>query len=108
MAGYSAGGPVTPVLVSYGRFVAIGPNCSHRWDNQLGNFDNQPSAQFGCAVTADIGVQIANPRDLISPAEMTPADNTRREYVLDKYRQGQTTSTSADDQASGHVSAVQQ
>ena len=106
--GYAGGDPQAPVLVSYDRFVAIGPACGRRWDNQLANFENRPSAQFGCAVTADIGAQIANPRDLLAPAMITPSDNTRREFVLDKYRQGQSTSTAADDQASGHISAVQQ
>ena len=107
--GYAAGGgPLTPVLVSYEKFQTLGPNCSNRWDNQLGNFNNAPSAHFGCVVTANVGAQIANPRDLLAPAQVTPADDGRREFVLGKYRQGQTTSTAQDDQASGHVSAVQQ
>jgi len=108
ITGYAAAGAAgAPVLASYQKFVAEGPaNCAGRWDNQDANTHNTPSAHFGCAVTANFAVQIANPRDLLAPAVMTPADNSRRQVVLGKYRNGQVTSTVADEQASGKVSAA--
>jgi pilus assembly protein CpaD len=52
---------------------------------------------------------IANPADLLTPRQMDPADASRRENVLGKYRQGQMTSSAKDPQANGAVSdAVQQ
>ncbi len=110
VAEYPAGGAKdAPVIASYQRFVANGPaDCAHRWDNQLANNTNTPSAHFGCAVTADIAAQVANPRDFLAPAVSTPADNGRRQVVLGKYREGQVTSSAQDQQASGKVSADQQ
>ncbi|WP_158912905.1 CpaD family pilus assembly protein [Caulobacter sp. S45] len=105
---YVAGPDATqaPVLVSYDRFEATGPRCANRWDSLMAHFDNQAYAAFGCSVTANMGAQIANPRDLIAPAVVTPADNSRRAVVLGKYRNGLVTSTTSDDQASGKVSAA--
>jgi pilus assembly protein CpaD len=110
VAGYAAGGAKdAPVVASYERYVAQGPtDCAHRWDNQLANGSNAPSAHFGCAVTANIAAQIANPRDLLAPAVMTPSDNGRREVVMGKYREGAVTSSAQDAQASGKVSGDQQ
>ncbi len=110
VAGYvSNGAKDAPVLASYERYVAQGPtDCAHRWDNQLANGANTPSAHFGCAVTANIAAQIANPRDLLAPAVMTPSDNGRREVVMGKYREGAVTSSALDAQASGKVSGDQQ
>ena len=58
-------------------------------------------------MTANIAAQIANPRDLIAPAVMTPGDNGRRAVVLDKYRKGDITSSAKDDQADGKTSSSQ-
>ncbi|MGC1302420.1 MAG: CpaD family pilus assembly protein [Caulobacteraceae bacterium] len=109
VTGYATNGVKdAPVLASYDRFVATGPtDCANRWDNQLANSHNTPSAHFGCALTGNIAAQIANPRDLLAPAVMTPADNGRREVVLGKYRNGQVTSSAQDEQASGKVSGQQ-
>jgi pilus assembly protein CpaD len=109
VAGYAANGAKdAPVVASYERYVAQGPtDCAHRWDNQLANGSNGTSAHFGCAVTANFAAQIANPRDLLAPAVMTPSDNGRREVVMGKYREGQVTSSAQDTQASGKVSSDQ-
>jgi pilus assembly protein CpaD len=48
--------------------------------------------------------QVADPRDLAAPAASQGSDALRRQYQLDKYRQGQVTSSSKDSQASGQVS----
>jgi pilus assembly protein CpaD len=93
-----------PLLVSYDRFEAQGPNCSGGWNNLTSTFSNRSSNHFGCAVTANIAAQVANPRDFLAPAVETPADNSRRAVVLGKYRAGQLTSSAKDDQANGKVS----
>ena len=99
--------PGAPLLASYEKFEAQGPNCSGGWGNLTSTGSNKVYDHFGCAVTANIAAQIANPRDLLAPAAITPADNSRRAVVLGKYRQGQLTSSAKDDQADGKVSASQ-
>ena len=99
--------PGAPLLASYEKFEAKGPNCSGGWKNLTTTGSNEVYDHFGCAVTANMAVQIANPRDLLAPAVVTPADNPRRQVVLGKYRRGEVTSSAKDDQADGKVSATQ-
>lgn len=104
VASYSAQAAGAPLLASYDRFEAAGPNCSGGWRNLVSTGPNLAYDHFGCSVTADIATQVANPRDFLAPAVETPADNSRRQVVLGKYRQGQITSSAKDDQANGKVS----
>ena len=99
--------PGAPLLASYDRFEAQGPNCSAGWADLTATAHNSTFGHFGCAVTANIAAQIANPRDLIAPAVMTPADDLRRGVILDKYRKGDITSSAKDDQADGKTSSTQ-
>ena len=96
-----AGGPVQ---VAYNAFIAIGPNCKKGWDDFSATGDNKVTLHFGCATASNLAVMIADPRDLQRPAAETSADATRRINVLNKYRKGETTSASKDEQASGSVS----
>lgn len=103
-----AGPAGAPVALSYARFEARGANCAAAWDDLTATGFNRPYSHFGCAVTANIAAQVANPRDFLAPAVETPADDNRREVVLSKYRHGDITASAKDDQASGKVSdAVQ-
>jgi pilus assembly protein CpaD len=108
ISGYvSSRAPDAPLYVSYERFAALGPNCSGGWKDITTTGSNIPYDHFGCAVTANIAAQVANPRDFLAPAVMTPSDDSRREVVLGKYRKGEVTSTAKDDQASGKSSEAQ-
>lgn len=107
-SGYASNrAPGAPLLASYDRFEAQGPNCSGGWSDLTSTGHNSTFGHFGCAVTANVAAQIANPRDLIAPAVMTPSDNLRRAAVLDKYRKGETTSSAKDEQADGKSSTTQ-
>lgn len=99
LVGYPApDGKPAPLIVGFASYEAVGPTCG-KWDNLTATGSNRPYANFGCAQTANIAAMIANPRDLIAPRDMTPADASRRQVVLDKYRKGETTSTAKDEQA---------
>ncbi|WP_174299862.1 CpaD family pilus assembly protein [Caulobacter sp. S45] len=106
VSGYASNrAPGAPLLASYDRFEAQGPNCSGGWADLTATGHNSTFGHFGCAVTSNIAAQIANPRDLVAPAVMTPGDNVRRSMVLDKYRKGEVTSSAKDDQADGKTSS---
>jgi pilus assembly protein CpaD len=96
--------PGAPIVVGFERFETIAPKCGLNWENLTRTSDNETFANFGCAVTANMAAQVANPEDLIRPRAMTPADAQRRATVLDKYRQGAVTSSATDAQASGTIS----
>jgi pilus assembly protein CpaD len=106
LASYQAGAPNGPILTSFLRLTAQGPDCSGGWDNLSSTMGNEPYRHFGCAITANFAAQVADPRDFVSPPGLAPADNVRRQTVLNKYRDGKLTASDKDDQASGAVSSA--
>jgi pilus assembly protein CpaD len=102
IVGYEAGAdPHAPITVGYVRYQAKGPDCGRAWSDLSKVDSNQSYPEFGCAVTANIAVEVANPADLLAPRASDPPDAQRRQSVLDKYRAGQVTSTPKDPQADG-------
>ena len=101
---YAAPNPRAPVLAGFEVLRAHVPNCAAMQQPVGANFSNQPSAAFGCAVTANLAAQIANPRDIVTPAEMGPADSARRGKVLEVYRAGTITSASQEPLVNGRIS----
>ncbi len=95
-----------PVRLTYTRYQVTVPRCGQEWTNIAHSSQNQVQPNFGCAITANMAAQIANPADLVRPADMTPADAQRRVYTLDKYRRGEVTSSAEDRQAKGAISSV--
>lgn len=94
------------VLASFSSLQANIPDCSRNWNQLTSTGANRNSEHYGCAISANMAVQIADPRDLIAPTATAPSDAGRREIVLGKYRNGETTSTARDDQATGAISSV--
>jgi len=105
VTGYDAKGAPGGVLhISYEAYRAVVPSCGKTWVNIARSMTNEVQPNFGCAVTANMAAQIADPADLVRPQRSTPADAARRAVVLDKYRKGQITASEKDDQAKGVVS----
>ena len=88
---YDAPDVRAPVLVGYETLRAAVPQCGREWTNLTRTAENQTSANFGCAVTANLAAQIENPRDIVQPRGMGPADAARRSVVFDNYRTGEPT-----------------
>lgn len=88
---YAAPDPRAPVLVGFETLRAAVPQCGTHWDNLSRTANNATSSNFGCAVTANLAAQIANPRDIIQPRTITPTDAGRRAVVFDHYRKGENT-----------------
>lgn len=102
---YDGGGqPGAPVIARYARYAASTDDCRSHWSNLSSSFDNSVSSHFGCASTQNFAAMVADPRDFLRPTPSDPADATRRGQVLEKYRQGQLTSSTREDQALGTVS----
>lgn len=88
---YPAPDPRAPVLVGFETVRAAVPQCGTHWDNLSRTANNATSSNFGCAVTANLAAQIANPRDIVQPRAITPTDSSRRAVVFDHYRKGERT-----------------
>ena len=108
LIGYAPGPGAKPVVVaSFTHSVADVPDCSRvPWENLTATRDNKPYNRFGCTVTANLAVQIADPSELAGGVPLAPADTARRMVVLDKYRDGKITSSEKNEQASGAVSTA--
>ena len=88
---YNAPDPRAPVLIGYETLRAVVPQCGTVWTSMTRTNGNETPPNFGCAVTANLAAQIANPRDIITPRGMTPGDAGRRTVVFDHYRKGEAT-----------------
>lgn len=93
-----------PLVIGYRRHQVSLPQCGQLWTNLTSTGLNRVQPNFGCATSANMAAQIANPADLVAPRPSDPADSARRAVVLDKYRQGEVTSAAVNEQAQGAVS----
>jgi len=102
----AAGDPLAPLIVGRERYRVNVPRCGQEWTNIARSANNSVQANFGCAVTANMAAQIADPSDLLGPAQVAPADAQRRAVVLDKYRKGEITASAKDESATSVISDV--
>ncbi len=106
LVGYRVDGSpnAAPVRVSFLTEVADVAQCGRSWTDMTKTASNQPTPNFGCSVNANLAAMIDNPADINRPRGIDPVDAGRRQEVIDRYRQGQATSSEKDDQANGTVS----
>lgn len=103
MAAYNAPDPRAPVLASFETVQASVPDCSLALRDVGPRFSNQSTASLGCAINANMAAQIADPRDIMGPRAMTPADSGRAAVVFDNYRRGQASSTPQEPLVNGKI-----
>ena len=104
LASYAAPDPRAPVVVGFETVRAVVPQCGREWTNLTRTGNNAGSANFGCAVNANLAAQIANPRDIVAPRGMDAPDMGRRSKVFDTYRAGQRTAAPQEELVDGQVS----
>jgi pilus assembly protein CpaD len=72
-------------------WTATVPECG-RWSEEMNpDFRDQNTANFGCAVTRNIGLMVSNPADLVRARDPSGRDANRSADVIDKYGQGKPT-----------------
>ena len=106
MAAYAAPDPRAPVLAGFESIRALIPDCSAEARNMGTRVSNQSSGGLGCAITANMAAQIADPRDILGARAMTPADSGRAAVVFDNYRRGQVSSTPQEPLVDGRISGA--
>ncbi|MGV8929872.1 MAG: CpaD family pilus assembly protein [Brevundimonas sp.] len=106
MAAYAAPDSRAPVLAGFETLRASIPDCAAEARNMAGRASNQSSGGFGCAITANMAAQIADPRDILGARPMTPADSGRAAVVFDNYRKGQNSSTPQEPLVNGRISGA--
>jgi pilus assembly protein CpaD len=89
-----------PVIrLNYTRISAVAGPCGV-WPEDLGPSINNPDYSenrqyhnFGCANQRNLAAMIDNPADLVQPRSETPAYTARRTEAFEKYRKGNSTTT---------------
>jgi pilus assembly protein CpaD len=87
-------GDAAPIRLRFTATTAVTNACG-QWPADLSDnaFDNQNYYNFGCSQQNNLAAQIANPTDLVAPRAQTPIDADERSKIIDNYRAG-TVSTS--------------
>ena len=87
------------IRLSYPRIAAVAGPCG-LWPQDLGPSilndrysENKEYYNFGCATQRNLAAMIDNPSDLEQPRPETPAYTARRTAAFQKYRKGETTTT---------------
>jgi pilus assembly protein CpaD len=95
----------------YPKMMAEAGPCG-QWPHDLGPTldtqynQNAPFWNLGCATQKNLAAMVVNPADLVQPRGDAPIYAERRKTVLDKYRQGENTATSATNADKGKISDV--
>lgn len=108
MRPYSPQGNVQypPLILSYGRLRAGVPHACGTVKNLDMGHENLPYENHGCASQSNLAAMLANPNDINTPRPLDTSDASRRYTVIDKYRQGQVTSSEVRNTQTGSVSSV--
>jgi pilus assembly protein CpaD len=97
------GGEITLTFIHY---VASTPPCGD-WSEDLGfTLHNRASPNLGCATQQNLAAMVADPRDLVAPKPMGPADAGRALTILERYRNGEPTQAEQTQAQSGALTQV--
>jgi len=103
IVGYVGPDPSAPVLAGFETLRASVPDCAVVARNMGIRYSNQSTTNFGCAITANMAAQIADPRDIAAPKAMTPGDSGRAAVVFANYRSGEASSTPQEQLVDGRI-----
>jgi pilus assembly protein CpaD len=102
------------IRLKYPRIVAEAGPCG-TWPEDIGPsiknksyIDNKPYYNLGCAQQRNLAAMVANPEDLVQPRAESGAYTARRTFMLDKFRQGQSTATTYPEADKNKISSVGQ
>jgi pilus assembly protein CpaD len=107
---FDAGGQKSSWLrLHYPLMVATAGPCG-LWPDDVGadysikTFENKEYYNFGCALQRNVAAMVANPSDLVQPRAETPAYEGKRTYQMDKWRKGDSPTTTYSDAQKGAIS----
>ncbi|MCP4328753.1 MAG: hypothetical protein GY791_10010 [Alphaproteobacteria bacterium] len=80
--------PDEHVTVTLARYIVVPPNCPDWRKPSRSDPNNTVSSNYGCATEANLGLMVADPRDLIVGRAIGPSDASVNAAVVSRYRQG--------------------
>jgi len=82
--------PANSLLVVVERYVVTPPDCPNWTKSPNGDHENAVSSNFGCANVTNLGLMIADPRDLVVGRDLGPADAENTSLAIQRYHAGKT------------------
>lgn len=96
-----------PLILAFQVYDAVAPECGSKAEHDFGDVaSNNNLPTLGCSVRTNLAAMIADPADLLGNRPLGPGDASRREIILEKFRQGESTAAERSQQESGAVSQV--
>jgi pilus assembly protein CpaD len=83
--------PKNALLVVVERYVVTPPDCPNWTKSSSDDHENAQSSNFGCADATNLGLMVADPRDLVIGRQLGPAGAAQAGLAIQRYRAGQTT-----------------
>jgi pilus assembly protein CpaD len=82
--------PPNALLVVVERYVVTPPDCPNWTKSQNEDHENAQTSNFGCANLNNLGLMVADPRDLVIARQLGPASAAHASLAIQRYRSGQT------------------
>ena len=79
--------PADSVRLILNRYAVTPPPCPDWRKPATTDFNNQTSSNFGCATETNLGLMVANPRDLANGRNLGPADAENAAKSVENYRE---------------------
>lgn len=102
---------LAPIKLNYPRVMADAGPCG-LWPKDLGPGndvlwnENRPHWNLGCATQKNFAAMVDNPADFVQPRGETPAYSPRRSQAIEKYRKGESATTTYTNTDQGKISDV--
>ena len=80
--------PGSDVLVRVARYHVVLPECGDHSRSMISDNSNLPASDFGCSTYRNLGLMVANPRDLLRGRDLAPAEGERVANPVRHYRRG--------------------
>lgn len=76
------------ILVKVERYVVTPPSCPDWTKSPLENHENAVASNFGCATVTNLGLMVADPRDLVVGRPLGPEEGDPALLAVERYRAG--------------------
>jgi pilus assembly protein CpaD len=96
------------LLVVVERYVVTPPDCPNWTKSSSGDHDNATTSNFGCSTVTNLGLMIADPRDLVIARQLGPASAAQAGLAIQRYMAGKTAPLPAEATNSSYTVNVNQ
>lgn len=96
-----------PMILAFQAYDAVAPECLSKAAldfSDVASNNNLPT--LGCSVRTNLAAMIADPSDVLGNRPLSTGDAGRREVIMEKFRNGESTAAVRSAQESGAVSQV--